>query len=83
MTACDLLRSSGPDFAPYGLTSEAMDAAQTDARLALASAVLITKQFEDTPYEVTLPRDHIDSQREEGLPIPQPRSEASLCALTS
>ena len=31
-------------------------AAQTDARLALASLVLITKQFEDTPYEVTLPR---------------------------
>jgi len=31
-------------------------AAQTDARLALASAVLITRQFEDTPYEVTLPR---------------------------
>jgi mRNA-degrading endonuclease toxin of MazEF toxin-antitoxin module len=31
-------------------------AAQTDARLALASVVLITKQFEDTPYEVTLPR---------------------------
>ena len=30
-------------------------AAQTDARLALASVVLITKQFEDTPYEVTLP----------------------------
>jgi mRNA interferase MazF len=31
-------------------------AAQTDARLALASVVLITKQFEGTPYEVTLPR---------------------------
>jgi mRNA interferase MazF len=31
-------------------------AAQTDARLALASVVLITKQFEDTAYEVTLPR---------------------------
>jgi mRNA-degrading endonuclease toxin of MazEF toxin-antitoxin module len=31
-------------------------AAQTDARLALASVVLITQQFEDTPYEVTLPR---------------------------
>ena len=31
-------------------------AAQTDARLALASVVLITKQFEDTPFEVTLPR---------------------------
>jgi mRNA-degrading endonuclease toxin of MazEF toxin-antitoxin module len=31
-------------------------AAQTDARLALASVVLITKQFEDTPYEVMLPR---------------------------
>jgi mRNA interferase MazF len=30
-------------------------AAQTDARLALASVVLITTQFEDTPYEVTLP----------------------------
>jgi mRNA-degrading endonuclease toxin of MazEF toxin-antitoxin module len=31
-------------------------AARTDARLALASVVLVTKQFEDTPYEVTLPR---------------------------
>jgi mRNA interferase MazF len=31
-------------------------AAQTDARLALASVVLITTQFESTPYEVTLPR---------------------------
>ena len=31
-------------------------AARTDARLALASVVLITTQFEDTPYEVTLPR---------------------------
>ena len=31
-------------------------AAQTDARLALSSMVLITKQFENTPYEVTLPR---------------------------
>lgn len=31
-------------------------AAQTDARLALASVVLITKQFEDTPFEVALPR---------------------------
>ena len=31
-------------------------AAQTDARLALASVVLITNQFEGTPYEVTLPR---------------------------
>ena len=31
-------------------------AAQVDARLALASVVLITKQCEDTPYEVTLPR---------------------------
>ena len=31
-------------------------AAKTDARLALASVVLITTQFEDTPYEVTLPR---------------------------
>ena len=31
-------------------------AAQTDARLALASVVLITKQFEKTPYEVRLPR---------------------------
>ena len=31
-------------------------AAQVDARLALASVVLITKQFEDTLYEVTLPR---------------------------
>ena len=31
-------------------------AARTDARLALGSVVLITRQFEDTPYEVTLPR---------------------------
>ncbi len=31
-------------------------AAQTDARLALASVVLITRQFEGTRYEVTLPR---------------------------
>ena len=31
-------------------------AAQTDARLALASVVLITTKFENTPYEVTLPR---------------------------
>jgi hypothetical protein len=31
-------------------------AAQTDARLALASVVLITKQFENTLYEITLPR---------------------------
>ena len=31
-------------------------AAQSDARLAVASVVLITKQFEGTPYEVTLPR---------------------------
>ena len=31
-------------------------AAGTDARLALASVVLLTKQFEGTPYEVTLPR---------------------------
>lgn len=31
-------------------------AAQGDARLALASVVLITTQFEGTPYEVTLPR---------------------------
>ena len=31
-------------------------AAQTDARLALASVVLITTRFEGTPYEVTLPR---------------------------
>ena len=31
-------------------------AAQTDARLALASVVLITRQFEETPYEVALPR---------------------------
>jgi mRNA-degrading endonuclease toxin of MazEF toxin-antitoxin module len=31
-------------------------AARTDARLALATVVLITKQFEDTPYEVALPR---------------------------
>jgi mRNA interferase MazF len=31
-------------------------AAQTDARLALASVVLITTKFEDTLYEVALPR---------------------------
>ena len=31
-------------------------AARTDARLALASVVLITTHFEDTPYEVALPR---------------------------
>lgn len=31
-------------------------AARTDARLALASVVLITTQFEDTPYEIVLPR---------------------------
>src|SRR3954467_1869425 len=31
-------------------------AAKTDARLALATVVLITTQFEGTPYEVTLPR---------------------------
>ena len=31
-------------------------AAQTDARLALSSVVLITTRFEDTPYEVPLPR---------------------------
>ena len=31
-------------------------AAQIDARLALASVVLITTKFENTPYEVTLPR---------------------------
>ena len=31
-------------------------AAQVDARLALASVVLITTQFEETPYEVELPR---------------------------
>ena len=31
-------------------------AARTDARLAIATVVLITTQFEGTPYEVTLPR---------------------------
>lgn len=31
-------------------------AARTDARLALASVVLITTKFENTPYEVVLPR---------------------------
>ena len=31
-------------------------AARTDARLALASVVLITKKSSETPYEVTLPR---------------------------
>ena len=38
-------------------------AAQTDARLALASVVLITKQFENTPYEVTIP--HVPWLREQ------------------
>jgi len=38
-------------------------AAQIDARLALASVVLITKQFEDTLYEVTLP--HVPWLREQ------------------
>lgn len=33
-----------------------MLAVQIDARLALASVILITTRFEDTPYEVTLPR---------------------------
>ena len=36
---------------------------QSDARLALASVVLITKQFEDTSYEVTLP--HVPWLREQ------------------
>jgi mRNA-degrading endonuclease toxin of MazEF toxin-antitoxin module len=31
-------------------------AARADARLAVASVVLITKQFDNTPYEVKLPR---------------------------
>ena len=31
-------------------------AARIDARLALATVVLITTRFENTPYEVTLPR---------------------------
>jgi mRNA-degrading endonuclease toxin of MazEF toxin-antitoxin module len=31
-------------------------AARIDARLALASVLLITTQFENTPYEVALPR---------------------------
>jgi mRNA-degrading endonuclease toxin of MazEF toxin-antitoxin module len=31
-------------------------AARSDARLAVATVVLVTKQFEGTPYEVTLPR---------------------------
>lgn len=31
-------------------------AARTDARLALATVVLITTRFEGTPYEVELPR---------------------------
>jgi mRNA interferase MazF len=31
-------------------------AARTDARLALATVVLITTQFDNTPYEVELPR---------------------------
>ena len=38
-------------------------AARTDARLALASVVLVTRQFEDTPYEVTLP--HVPWLREQ------------------
>ena len=31
-------------------------AARTDARLAVATVVLVTTKFENTPYEVTLPR---------------------------
>ena len=31
-------------------------AARTDARLALGSVLLITTKFEETPYEVALPR---------------------------
>ena len=31
-------------------------AARTDARLALATVLLITTQFENTPYEIALPR---------------------------
>ena len=31
-------------------------AARTDARLAIASVVLITTQFDNTPYEISLPR---------------------------
>jgi len=47
-------------FVDLGLVSKPryvlVMAAQTDARLALASVVLITTQFGGTPYEVTLPR---------------------------
>ena len=47
-------------FIDLGMVGKARNAlvlaAQIDARLALASVVLITKQFEDTPYEITLPR---------------------------
>jgi len=49
-----------PQQVPLGMVAKSRQAlvlaAQTDARLALASVVLITKQFENTPYEVTLPR---------------------------
>lgn len=47
-------------FVDLGLVSKPryalVVAAQADARLAVASVVLITKKFEGTPYEVTLPR---------------------------
>jgi mRNA-degrading endonuclease toxin of MazEF toxin-antitoxin module len=47
-------------FVDLGLVSKPryalVVAAQADARLAVASVVLVTKQFEGTPYEVTLPR---------------------------
>ena len=61
--------------------------AQSDARLALASVVLITKQFEDTPYEVTLPRvpwlreqSHINVQSIQ--PVSSPNSAPQDLGLT-
>ena len=47
-------------FADLGMVAKPRPAlvlaAQIDARLALVSVVLITTKFENTPYEVTLPR---------------------------
>ncbi len=47
-------------FADFGMVGKPrwvlVIANQDDGRLAVASVVLITTQFADTPYEVTLPR---------------------------
>jgi mRNA-degrading endonuclease toxin of MazEF toxin-antitoxin module len=55
-----ILQSGEVWFVDLGLVAKPRPAlimaAKTDARLALASVVLVTTQFEDTPYEVTLPR---------------------------